>query len=260
MHFTPQVRDKGTVLHADTPSMDASHGIGTNEDPPLGVILLGERSQCHRMGHPANPGTFPFPIITEHVVLPSTSNDTIYCPEVVNTVVEAAKKLIYRGAVALITSNGQLAGLQREIANRCNVPIATSSLLQIPMLMACLKASAQVGVLAVDERKLTEYHLIAINADPHLPIIGMPRHGAWQTVESDEVWNTDEDLEKELIGAAKKILEQFENVEALVLEDPRMTPYAAEIKESMLVPVFTIVDVGKWLYWANRKIDAFKDF
>ncbi|MCX5517358.1 aspartate/glutamate racemase family protein [Kaistia defluvii] len=126
--------------------------------------------------------------------------------------IAAALDLVAHGAGAISTTCGFLALYQKALAAALPVPVATSSLLQIPIVERLLPRGRTVGVLTMDAAKLTPDHFAAVGVDHPVPTEGLPR-----------------------------------DVGAIVLECTNMPPYAAEISRALGLPVYDIVTLGDWL-------------
>ena len=65
-----------------------------------------------------------------------------------------------------------LALLQDELKAALGVPVATSALMQVPMVQALLPAGKRVGVITISKPSLTADHLAAAGAPLDTPVIG----------------------------------------------------------------------------------------
>ena len=77
------------------------------------------------------------------------------------TSLEPREELVELGAEAITTNCGFLSLFQRELAGSCRVPVATSSLMQVPWVQATLPPGKRVGILTVCSATLTPAHLEA---------------------------------------------------------------------------------------------------
>ncbi len=111
-------------------------------DPPDGSIL--------------NPSTFDFPTIFEVVegagVERVVKGDVALEP----AFIAAAKRVIDRGAVVIATTCGFAIRHQRAISQAVSVPVVTSSLLLLPLLLRQLPPKAKIAVLTYDSRHCSE--------------------------------------------------------------------------------------------------------
>ena len=74
------------------------------------------------------------------------------------------------GADGITTICGFLSLYQREISAHVGVPVAASSLMQIPLIERTLPSGKRVGILTVSAGNLSKEHLLAAGADPATPV------------------------------------------------------------------------------------------
>src|SRR5438874_8909086 len=124
-------------------------------------------------GDMGNGTTWPFPVL--YKVVPGATPDRVVRHKsagLINAFLDAAAELVRLGADGITTTCGFLSLFQREIAAHVGVPVATSSLMQIPLIERVLPPGKRVGVLTVSAANLTEEHLGAAGADPATPVVG----------------------------------------------------------------------------------------
>lgn len=81
--------------------------------------------------------------------------------ELVGDFIAAAQDLVAHGCDGLTTKCGFLALIQDQVSAAVPVPVATSSLMQIPMVQAMLPLGKRVGIITISSAFLTEAHLKA---------------------------------------------------------------------------------------------------
>jgi len=124
-------------------------------------------------GDMGNAETWPFPVL--YKVVPGASPRRVVCDRaegLLDAFLSAAGELVRLGADGITTTCGFLSLYQRELAAHVGVPVATSSLMQIPFIERVLPPGKRVGVLTVSAANLTEEHLVAAGADPATPVTG----------------------------------------------------------------------------------------
>ena len=92
----------------------------------------------------------------------------------------AADELVALGVDGITTSCGFLAILHPQLVAHCPVPMATSSLLQIPLVQSILPKGKRVGVLTADKDALSPDHFRAVGCPTDLPVVGMPPDGIFR--------------------------------------------------------------------------------
>jgi hypothetical protein len=198
------------------------------------------------VGHAA---TWPFPVkyarvagATARRIVGGDDEDLI------DGFIAAGEALRVEGAIGLATSCGFLAARQPELAARSRLPIATSSLLQVPMIERCLPSGRRVGVITYDLDALTDRHFTAVGAAPDTPRVGLPKDGHFhQMIEGGAPYRR-ELLEPEVLASVRRLLAADGRIAALVFECTNLPPFAALVRRTFDLPVFDIVTMGTWFY------------
>lgn len=138
----------------------------------------------------------------------------------------------------------------QRLSKRLPIPIATSSLLQIPAIQAFLPAGKIVGVITFDNDRLTGKHFekLGIANGDRIPIVGTPPNGHLRGVERDGIPYVQEDLEKELVECARRLVRENPTVGAILLECTQLPCFAKAIQDAMHMPVYDVFTMGEWFY------------
>ena len=96
-------------------------------------------------------------------------------PALLNPFIKAAQELEQEGVMAITGSCGFLALFQDDLADSVNIPVFTSSLIQIPMVYRMLRRNQKVGILTASISTLTGAQLKAAGADAVPPRRPAPR-------------------------------------------------------------------------------------
>jgi len=223
-----------------------AHGQGA-----LGLLML-QTAFPRPPGDVGNPASHGFPVLTRVVQGASPqrvvrqSADGLLAP-----FVEAALALVNEGAIGISTSCGFLTPLQAELAARLPVPVAVSSLLQVPWVERCLAPGARCGVITIDAASLTPAHLRAVGAALDTPIAGMPPQGAFcEAILGDREALDMRASQAELLETGRRLRERHPQVRAIVLECTNMPPYQAALQSALGCPVYDINSLLAW-FWAG---------
>lgn len=218
----------------------------------IGVILL-DTNFPRLLGDVGNPKTFAFPVIFEKVreAIPFRvvkEGD----PSLIAPFIEAARALERRGAKAITTSCGFLAVWQQEIASAVDVPVFTSSLIQVPWAHQVTGRRGRVGVLTVDASSLTKGHFDGVGAGG-IPVVvrGMKPGGEFYRVYVGN--NPDIDLSKaedEVVSEVSSLVNENRDVSSLVLECTNMPVFGRGLRSAVKIPVFDIVTLTN-LIWST---------
>lgn len=216
---------------------------------PLGILMLETRF-ARIQGDIGNPLSFAFPVVYAVVAGASASRVVRERADgLVDAFIATGRGLVARGAVGLMTSCGFLALHQRALQAALPVPVATSSLLMVPMLQRLLPADRRVGVLTASADDLTTAHLAAVGVAADTAIGGLEPSGHLATV----LFGGDQALdpakaEADLLQAADALVARHRQIGAIVLECTNMGPYAPALARHTGLPVFDVVGFAHWFY------------
>jgi hypothetical protein len=216
--------------------------------PALGVIMLDTTFQ-RPAGDVGHAGSWRFPVKFRKVRGASVSLVVRAGGEgLVDDFIAAGQELAAEGCSAIITSCGFMARHQRKLAEAIGVPVAASSLMQLPMIEMTLGAGLRPGVITYDEASLSPEVFEACGADPSLPVSGVPADGAFRALIEGAAAYDHAALEAEVIDAARRLVSGHRFVGAIVLECTNMPPFAQAISKALGLPVFDILTLGEWLF------------
>ena len=216
---------------------------------PLGILML-EAKFPRIPGDMGNAETWPFPVLyrvvrgasPEQVVLQGAAG-------LLPAFLEAAEDLVSLGAEAITTNCGFLSLFQADLAARVGVPVATSSLMQVPWVQAMLPPGKRVGVITVSAGSLTPRHLAAAGVPVDTPFVGT-EEGAefFRVLILGEKQDMDIHLaEQDILDAGRRLMAAHPDVGAVVLECTNMPPYASALQAALGLPVFDIYSLVTWL-------------
>jgi hypothetical protein len=221
---------------------------------PLGILML-EAKFPRILGDMGNAATWPFPVLYR-VVRGATPEQVVLrgAAGLLPDFIAAAKELAFLGAEAITTNCGFLSLFQREIADAAAVPVATSSLMQVPWGRATLPPGKRVGVITVCASTLTAAHLDAAGAPRDTPIAGTENGQEFFRV---LIKAEKEDLDVSLAGqdvasAGRELIRNNPSVGATVLECTNMPPYAAALQAELGLPVYDIYSMIRWFHTGLR--------
>jgi Asp/Glu/hydantoin racemase len=224
---------------------------------PLGILMLEARFP-RIPGDMGNALTWPFPVL--YRVVKGASPDRVVlqgAAGLLPALLDAAAELVAIGAEAITTNCGFLSLFQQEIAAHVGVPVATSSLMQVPWVQAMLPPGKRVGVLTVSARSLTPRHLAAAGVPLDTPCVGT-EDGVefFRVLILGEKQDMDVGLaERDILDAGRRLMAAHPDVGAVVLECTNMPPYAAALRDALGVPVYDVYSLVTWLQAGVRPRD-----
>jgi Asp/Glu/hydantoin racemase len=221
---------------------------------PIGILMLEARFP-RIPGDMGNATTWPFPVLYKVVRGASPQRVVRERAEgLLGAFVEAARELVSLGAEAITTNCGFLSLFQREIAAAVGVPVATSSLLQVPWVQATLPPGKRVGVLTVSKASLTPAHFEAAGVPLDTPVMGTEGgREFFRVLIRAEAEDMDVALaERDILDAGRALVATHPEVGAVVLECTNMPPYAAALQAALGLPVFDIYSLITWFHTGLR--------
>lgn len=231
---------------------------------PIG-ILMNESSFPRVPGEMGNAWTWDFPVL--YRVVKGARFDKIVLglkdheDELLKPYLDAARELEAAGVSAITTNCGFLALFHEKIAAAVNIPVFTSSLMQIPLVYRMLNPGKVVGVMTVNSTTLTPAHFAAVGAqDIPKVIYGMQDEEEFYTfMRCDKQVVDTEKCRQEHIKVAMQMIAEHPEVGAIVLECTNMPPYAKDIQEATGRAVFDITTLVNMVAGAllKKRVEGF---
>ncbi|WP_111832846.1 aspartate/glutamate racemase family protein [Actinomadura madurae] len=228
------------------PRHRGSHGVD------IGVILM-DTDAPRAVGDVGNARTFDFPVgyttaggaDTERVVEHNAAG-------LLDTFLAAGDELVSQGARAIGTSCGFVAIHQAQMAARSEALVATSALLQIPLVLQMLAPDDRLGVVTANARTLSGDHLKAVGIDEtaskRLTMIGLEDTEHFYPVMVGGHGPLNLDIaEQEVLTAVRDGLAEDPAIKAIVLECTNLPPYAEAIRATTGLPVWDVTTLLRWL-------------
>jgi hypothetical protein len=221
---------------------------------PLGVLML-EAKFPRIPGDMGNATTWPFPVL--YRVVEGASPEKVVLKGAAGLLpnfIAAAKELVRLGAEAITTNCGFLSLFQKEIAASVGVPVATSSLMQVPWVQATLPPGKRVGLVTVSGSTLSPAHLEGAGVPLDTPLVGTENGKEFfRVLIKAEKHDMDIALaEQDVVEAGKALVAKHPDVGAIVLECTNMPPYAAPLQAAVGLPVYDIYSMITWFHAGLR--------
>ncbi|MDZ7759814.1 MAG: aspartate/glutamate racemase family protein [Desulfovermiculus sp.] len=217
--------------------------------PSLGLLMLQTTFPRIR-GDVGHEGTFDFPVRFK-VVKDTFSSRVVYQadPTLIDSFIHAAKELEDEGAGLIGTSCGFLVLFQEALARAVQVPVFSSSLLQVPMLQAVLGAKGLVGILTACADSLGLDHLRAAGIDSsRVAVAGLEQQPEFSRIFLGGAGDLDVERCRQEVVCAARNLAQNSRVRAIVLECTNLPPYSDDIRRATGLPVFDVCSMLNTAY------------
>ncbi|MGI9370809.1 MAG: aspartate/glutamate racemase family protein [Ruegeria sp.] len=215
----------------------------------IGILMLETRFP-RIYGDMGNAATWPFPVHYRVVRGASPGKVVRGDPkDLLDVFIEAGRDLIATGADGITTNCGFLALVQDELRAALGVPVATSSLMQVPMVQTLLPPGKKTVVLTISKATLTNAHLIAANVPLDTPVYGTDNGRAFTRDILNDAPEIDiDECRQDMLDAADEIMANEPDAGAIVLECTNMVPYAADLRKRTGLPVSSIYSMVEWFH------------
>jgi hypothetical protein len=218
----------------------------------VGIVMLDNRIP-RPPGDVGNPASFDFPV----AMAVSTGADTLQvvvgsAGGLLPSITATAEGLQKDGVAALTTCCGFLAIFQRELADALDVPVATSSLLQVPLVLQTLRHDQSVCVLTANAGTLSDAHLDAAGIGtalrPRIHLAGLEHtQHLYDVLTGDDESLDIRRAEAEVVDTALVAIAERPDIGAFVFECTNLPPYAQAVKASTGRPVWDALALIGWL-------------
>ncbi|MEO7726218.1 MAG: aspartate/glutamate racemase family protein [Burkholderiales bacterium] len=223
----------------------------------VGILML-DTKWPRPPGDTGNARTWPFPVI--YKVIPGASARVVIHEQgkgLGQAFLDGAAELVKEGADGITTTGGFLAIFQDQLSAHVKVPVASSSLLQIPLVQRLLPPGKRVGVLSVHGDRITPEHWQACGAPLDTPVIGTEGGREFTRVLLQDEMEMDYALaEQDILEAGEKLLKKHPEVGALVLECHNLAPYSRALNDLLRIPIY---DVYTFVCWFHSGLEP-RDF
>jgi Asp/Glu/hydantoin racemase len=224
----------------------------------IGILMLEARFP-RIPGDMGNALTWPFPV--HYRVVRGASPDRVVRRQaegLLDDFIAAARELVADGVDGITTNCGFLSLFQDELAAAVGVPVATSSLMQAPMIQATLPPGKRVGILTISAETLTQEHLRKAGVAKGTPVVGTDGGREFSRVILGNEESLDVELARQdLIEAGRNLAGSNPDLGAILLECTNMVPYAADVARVTGLPVFSIYSFIIWFQSALQPREKF---
>ena len=217
----------------------------------IGILTL-ETSIPRPPGDAGNATTFDFPVV--YKLIKGATRDRILItqdPALLGSFIEGARELAAQGCAAITTTCGFLAMFQKELAAAVDVPVFTSTLMQIPLVYRMLRPGQKIGLVCGAIKTMHDGILDAVGAGD-LPLVIGDMLGQHE-YEHGRLVAKEMDVEKaaaEVAAVGRKMLAEEPSIGAFVMESACLPPYSKALRDATGLPVFDFVTLINWVYSA----------
>lgn len=216
---------------------------------PIGILYIEDVWYPMLPGNIVNGYTFDFPVRLKAVKGLDVESLFQTKEHVLEAVLEAGNELVKEGVRAISGACGFFGNYQQELAKHFDVPVAMSSLLQIPWILTLLKPGQKIGVLTADQSSLSDKLLEACGVmdKSRLIIKDLRNEPEFSCILEGRGFFDNGIVEQEVVGKALEIMREAQDLGAILLECSDMPPYAYAVQSATGLPVFDFTTLIRWL-------------
>lgn len=218
----------------------------------IGILLIDSEAPFIP-GDVANANTYPFPVRFQRVTGLTVKRILSHDLTALEDVMEAALALKKEGVRAITSDCGFMALYQQALAEKLELPVFLSSLLQVPFLSHLIPDKHKIGILTVDSDALTEdvLALCGANLPGRIVIEGLQHAPAFSAAFIEETGELDYfKVQQEVSQAARKMVERDPMVKTILLECSVLPPYGEAVQQAVGLPVFDFVTMIRYVFSA----------
>lgn len=230
----------------------------------LGILMMdpkGTEGIFTRIpGDVGNASTFDFPV--QYKVMWGVMNNEIVnkspTKETEQKIIKYAKELESEGVRGIGAYCGFMSYFQPALSSAVDIPVFTSSLLQVPIVSRLIGKNKKVGIITFNSNALSNEHLLHAGIDDSIPItiFGLqtqPKGKGWHDIVEVDPDKRLELVEDSLSRAAIQLISDEPSVGAIVLECTNLPPGASAVQKVTGLPVFDVTTLLNWAYKAVVK-------
>lgn len=215
----------------------------------VGILMLEARFP-RIPGDMGNATTWPFPVL--YKVVSGASPQRVVrerAAGLLEPFLDAARELVRLGADGITSNCGFLSLFQDQIAAAAGVPVAISSMMQVPMVNRLLPPGRRAGILTISAATMTAEHLARAGVPGGTPVMGTDGGREFtRAILGDEDALDVAAAERDILDAGAELVRRNPEVGAIVLECTNMAPYARALAEHVGMPVHDIYSFVTWFH------------
>ncbi len=221
----------------------------------VGILYLDQCWYPILPGNVANLSTYDFPVRLKRVPNCTTSKVLNGEISVLENIIIAAKELEAEGARAISAACGFFGNYQKEVAAAVDIPVYLSSIIQLPWIKSGLKEGKKIGVLTAFEQGMTEglFKSCGIEDSSSYIISDLSYLPEFSAIINNDGSFDNEIVKKEVVSAAKKLIDANPDIEAVLLECSDLPPYATYIQGEIGLPVFDFISLINWIHFSTSQ-------
>lgn len=234
----------------------------------IGILLLDERRYPMVPGNVGNASTYNFPVRIKVVkgltwYPPPPDEWGKSPPKEVELLIEASKELEAEGVRAIVICCGFFSTVQDVLAESVNIPVFTSPLIMLPLLLRMIAPSKSIGVFTASKPLLTDGFIRAggVSDMSRIKVFGAENASEFTAT---HIGGTRPDLdvdllEEQLVSIATEFVSRNPDTGMILLECTTFPSFSAAIQQETGLPIVDYVGFIKFIFdcVVCRRYDGF---
>jgi Asp/Glu/hydantoin racemase len=217
----------------------------------VGIVYIEQVNYPMMPGNVVNAWTYDFPVRMKAV--PNLTNTRLFeaDPTIADDIIKVALHMVEKeGVRAICSACGFFGNFHRKVAEALDVPVALSSLVQIPLIQTMLKPSQKIGVLTANAKAITPelFENCLITDVDRIVVQDTMQTENFSAVVDNRGHFDNEKARMEVVQMARELLAKDSEIAAILLECSDMPPYAAAVQQETQLPVFDFVTLIRWIH------------
>lgn len=215
----------------------------------LGILVMNI-SYPKLPGNVANATTYKYPICYKVLNFDDPMTLLSGDKKLLDEIIRKGKELVEEGVRAIVCACGYFGHFQNELSEAFDVPVYTSSLLQIPLIKIGLKPKQRIGLICANKKHLTLELLQSIgvpNSDM-LVIEGMDGKEEFNRIQYNKQSFNNTKLCREIVETAVRMVKDYPDIGAILLECSDLPPYSVFVQNAVSLPVFDFITMINWVH------------
>jgi Asp/Glu/hydantoin racemase len=226
----------------------------------VGILMFDQKFYPKMTGDVGNATSYPFPVLLREIsdlidnpYPPLTNEDGTYT-DIVQQCIDAVVQMEKDGVRCIAMCCGFFSLIQPVLAEQVNIPIMTSPLMMIPVIHQMIKPDQSIVVVTAAAKLLSNEFFTQVGADLNNRVTlaglddskvfsSMCMGGTAMSFEYD-------DLRDDVLNAIENARKVDPKVGAVLLECTTLPPFANEVREATLLPVFDFIACVEWMHRA----------
>ncbi len=215
----------------------------------VGILHLDNVWYPFVPGNVVNAWTYKFPVRYKAVQGLDTPTLHSGSDKAYEYILKAAKELEKEGCRAISAACGFFGNFQARLADDMDIPVAISSLVQVPWIRTLLKKNQKIGIMSANATAISDKIIesCGIGHTDDLVFADL-RHGESFKVIMEDLGAFDNaGVRNDVVNAAIKMVAENPDIGAIILECSDMPPYASEVQRLTGRPVFDFITLINWM-------------